>query len=41
MRIARPAARTSFLDRVFVGGCTLAYVVLIGSVVAALKMVAY
>ncbi len=46
MRMARLAARVSrtqtrLFDRLFVGGCTLAYVVLIGSVVAALKMVAH
>ena len=39
MRIAKPANQTRLLDRLFVGGCTLAYALLIGSVLAALRMV--
>jgi hypothetical protein len=34
----RPAARIS--DRLFVGGCTVAYLVLIGAVVVALRLYA-
>jgi len=30
--------RRRFLDNLFVGGCTAAYVVLIGAVLAALKL---
>jgi len=34
----RATGRTGFFDQLFVGGCTAAYVVLIGSVVAALRL---
>ena len=40
MTIDNPSARgrSRLIDRLFVGGCTAAYLVLIGSVVAALRL---
>lgn len=40
MQNATPAAnpRPRLADRLFIGGCTAAYVVLLGSVVAALRL---
>jgi len=40
MSVENPSARGRgrFMDRLFVGGCTAAYLVLIGSVVAALRL---
>lgn len=34
----RAAPRRRFLDHLFVGGCTAAYVLLIGAVLTALKL---
>jgi hypothetical protein len=36
--VQKPAASGRILDRMFLGGCVAAYVVLVGSVVTALRM---